>query len=67
VQTLNEARIEEGHGSIYVPEGMSVEDATPDNVDADDVVVNPGEDDWSDDTDSVPAFGAGANADEATA
>jgi len=67
VQTLNEARIADGHGSIYVPEGMSVEDAIPDNVESDDVVVNPDEDDWDEDTDSVPAFGAGSNADQAEA
>jgi len=56
VLALNEARIAGGHGSIYVPEGQSVEDVTPDSVD--NVETNPGEDDWDDDS-VTPAFGGG--------
>lgn len=57
VLALNEARVEGGHGSIYVPEGQSVEDVMPDDVD--NVETNPGEGDWDDDSDVTPAFGGG--------
>jgi hypothetical protein len=59
VLALNEARIEGGHGSIYIPEGADVDAVTPDSVD--DLELDPGEDDWGDDSDVTPAFGAGAD------
>lgn len=65
VLTLNEARVEEGHGSVYIPEGQSVEDVVPDSVD--NLELDPGEDDWGDDSDVTPAFGAGTEAAETSA
>jgi hypothetical protein len=54
---LNEKRLEEGHGSVYIPEGLDADDVVPDSVD--NLVLDPGEDDWEDDN-VTPAFGAGA-------
>jgi len=65
VLALNEARIEGGHGSIYIPEGADPEAVTPDSVD--EVELDPGEDDWDDESDVTPAFGAGATDDAAEA
>ena len=65
VLTLNEERITEGHGSVYIPEGQSADDVVPDTVD--DLELDPGEDDWDDESDVTPAFGAGAEPDEAEA
>jgi len=57
---LNEQRLEEGHGSVYIPEGQSEDDVVPDSVE--NLELNPGEDDWEDDA-VTPAFGGGAGSD----
>jgi len=54
---LNEQRLEEGHGSVYIPEGQDADDVVPDSVE--NLELNPGEDDWEDDA-VTPAFGGGA-------
>jgi hypothetical protein len=65
VQMLNERRLDEGHGSVYIPEQLTVEQALPETVDQADVELDPSEDDWTDDTGVIPAFGAGAEPIEA--
>jgi|APHM01.1.fsa_nt_gi hypothetical protein len=60
VLAVNEARIEGGHGSVYIPEGADPDDVVPDTVD--NLELDPDEDDWDDDADVTPAFGAGADA-----
>ncbi len=65
VQMLNEQRLDEGHGSVYIPEQLTVEQALPETVEQAEVELDPGEDDWTDESDVIPAFGAGAEAVEA--
>jgi len=60
VLALNTARLEQGHGSVYIPEGQEPDDVVPDSVD--DLELDPGEDDWGDESDVTPAFGAGSSA-----
>lgn len=59
VLALNETRLEEGHGSVYIPEGISPDDAVPDSVD--NLELDPGENDWDEESDVTPAFGAGTD------
>jgi len=56
LRVVNEARVENDFGNIYVPEGTSVEEATPEGVE---VVSDPTEEDLESDT-AITAFGAGA-------
>lgn len=57
VLALNQERLDDGHGSVYIPEGQSPDNVVPDNVT--DLELDPGEDDWGDESDVTPAFGAG--------
>lgn len=66
VLRLNEARLDEGFGSVYIPEGASPQNVVPESA-QDDLVLDPGEGDWGDESDVTPAFGAGATAPESSA
>jgi hypothetical protein len=65
VLALNEARIADGQGSLYLPDGMNIDAVTPDGVDASNVTQTPDEDDWDSETDAVPVFGGGVSGGEA--
>lgn len=56
IKYLNQRRVEEGFNGVYVPDGMTTDEAVPDDID---VVTDYTEDDRGDD-ETITPFGAGA-------